>query len=280
MIEKIKCSYVGVSGVVSPETQASLESIYNQVGLADNNRILALGVKAVHKTQFLDIENNYGKDWYPVGEESFTSALRHNNSNPQTIAVAQTHLDLGSVESAEYRKAFTDRIIRSGKPWLQAIRFDMLPWHINNETLNFIEEFKIANEDLQIFLQVHRYAMTELRPKDVIRRLGSIRPDYLLFDASQDTDTTANIAALRPYIAEAYDSLDSTKTGITIAGGLDGHVVREELPVVVDEFPSISWDAEDRLHPARPDSTRPLDLPTVKDYLQASADILPTRHNV
>ena len=47
MNERIKQPYVGVSGVVSPEIQASLETIATEAGLAEKGRILALGVKAV-----------------------------------------------------------------------------------------------------------------------------------------------------------------------------------------------------------------------------------------
>ena len=64
---EIKKSYVGVSGVTSPDTERELESINLKSGLAEKGRLLALGVKAVHKTQYLDIENKYGTEWYPVG---------------------------------------------------------------------------------------------------------------------------------------------------------------------------------------------------------------------
>lgn len=158
MSEQFKQPYVGVSGVTSPEIQTSLEDIYDEVGLVAKNRILALGVKAVHKTQFLDIENKYGAEWYPVGESSFKNALRHDNQNQQTIAVAQTYLDPDYVDSADYRKAFVERICRRGTPWLQAVQFDMLPWHDNKDMLYFLEELK-ASYDLDIFLQAHKPAM-------------------------------------------------------------------------------------------------------------------------
>lgn len=275
MNEQVKQPYVGVSGVVSPEMQLSLEDMYDEVGLADKKRIMALGVKAVHKTQFLDIENKYGAEWYPVGADSFRHALRHDNKNQQTIAVAQTYLDIEHVDSADYRKAFVERISRRGAPWLQAIQFDMLPWHTNKDTLYFLEELK-SSYSLEIFLQAHKNAMEDLGPRGVVRRLGMYANfvDYLLFDSSHGTGKRLDVSSLKPFINEAHHKLDLSKTGIAIAGGLNGQVVREDLPGLVEIYPNLSWDAEGKLHPTQPNGSKPLDLPTAKDYLQASAEVL------
>jgi hypothetical protein len=277
MSEQIKQSYVGVSGVVSPEVQTSLEVIAEKVGLTEKGRILALGVKAVHKTQFLDIENKYGPEWYPVGENSFKHALRHDNPNPHTIAVAQTYLDVEHVDNAEYRKSFVARIHDRGAPWLQGIQFDMLPWHTNTDTLDFLENVK-SSYGLEIFLQAHKDAMADLGPHGIVKRLGAYAHvlDYLLFDASHGTGQRLDTAALTPFIAEAYNKLDPTQTGIAIAGGLNQQAVREDLPQLIEKYPNLSWDAEGNLHPIRETGKRPLDIPTTRDYLQASSEILTT----
>lgn len=274
MTERMKQPYVGVSGVVSPEIQSSLEDIATSVGLHEKGRLLALGVKAVHKTQFLDIENKYGTDWYPVGEESFTYALRHDNPNPNTIAVAQTYLDVEHVDSQEYREKFVKRIVKRGEPWLHAIQFDMLPWNTNHETLDFLEEVK--DQGVEIFLQAHKNAMDELGPDGVVRLLGHYAHliDYLLFDSSHGTGTRLDTTALSPFIAAAYDRLDVSQTGIALAGGLNGAVVREDLPELVEHYPNLSWDAEGQLHPTNQDGKRPLDLAVTEDYLRASSEIL------
>ena len=275
MNERLKQPYVGVSGVVSCEVQASLENIAIGSGLHEKGRLLALGVKAVHKTQFLDIENKYGKEWYPVGEKAFSSALRHDNPNTNTIAVAQTYLDVEHVDNAEYRKAFVARINERGTPWLQAIQFDMLPWHTNTDTLNFLEDIK-DTYDLQILLQAHKEAMSDLGPTGVVKRLGAYAAslDYILFDASHGTGERLNTSALAPFIAEAYDKIDLSHTGIAIAGGLNDHVVREDLPPLINKYPDLSWDAEGQLHPVQVSGKRPLDMRITTDYLQASSDIL------
>lgn len=274
MNEHPKPSYVGVSGVVSTEMQTILEDMGERVGLFQKDRILALGVKAVHKTQWLDVENKYGAEWYPVGEEAFANALRHDKANPHTIAVAQTYLDVAHVHDANYRTQFTQRILDRGEPWLQAIQFDMLPWHSDAGVWDFLEDVK--EKKVHVFLQAHKNAMETLGPKNIVRQLGHYAHivDYILFDASHGTGTRLDTTALEPFIGEAYESLDPAQTGIAIAGGLNGDIVREELPHLLSAYPRLSWDAEGQLHPVNKKGNRPLDISAVNTYLQASVDVL------
>lgn len=271
---EVKQPYVGVSGVTSPEFQALLENAAENAKLPSKGRLLALGVKAVHKTQFLDIENKYGAEWYPVGESAFNSALRHDSHNPNTIAVAQTYLDINHVEDERYRKEFLKRIIRRGEPWLQAIQFDMLPWHTNSAMLEFLDYVK--GHGVEVFLQAHKNAMEALGPNGVTRKLGQYAHsvDYILFDSSHGTGTRLDTEALRPFIDTAYQNLDLSQTGVALAGGLNGEVVRNDLPELVEQYPQLSWDAEGQLHPINKNGKRPLDLVITTEYLQASSDIL------
>lgn len=276
MTERIKQPYIGVSGVTSPEIETSLESMADSCGLSDRNRILALGVKAVHKTQFLDIENKYGKEWYPVGEDSFKHALRHDNLNPDTIGVAQTYFDIEHVHDSEYRARFLSRIVQRGEPWLQAIQFDLLPWHSNGEMWGFLE--KVKQYGFAVFLQAHGEAMHSLGPKDCASVLSQHQEvlDYVLFDASHGTGTRFSPSNLDPFIHEAHEQLDISLTGVAIAGGLNDEVVQEDLPQLLSLYPHLSWDAEGQLHPVDTDGKRPLDLGVTKAYLQASAAALDT----
>lgn len=275
MTERIK-PYVGVSGVVSPEMQQYIEHEHIKSGLAFRDRLLVLGVKAVHKTQFLDVENKYGTDWYPVGADTFRGALRHEFPSPVAKGVAQVYLDVDHVADADYRETFVRRIVERGQPWLQGLQFDRLPWHDNNDTLSFLEDVK-ESTGLEVFLQAHGPAMAELGPRGIAPRLGSAAAalDYLLFDASHGTGTRLDVEALRPFIDEAYQDFDTEHLGIAIAGGLNADVVREELPALVEQYPDLSWDAESQLHPENEAGRRPLDPETVAAYLRASADILP-----
>lgn len=274
MIDNVKQPYVGVSGVVSPEIQASLEAIALDCGLRDKNRILALGVKAVHKTQFLDIRNKYGTDWYPVGEDSFKHSLRHDNRNSDTIGVAQAYFDVEHVHDNDYRARFLSRIIQRGEPWLEGIQFDMLPWHSNGEMWNFLEGVK--QKGLSVFLQAHGESMSTLGPQESVRIIGNHSEiiDYVLFDSSHGTGTRLDLSSLEPFLAEAYEKLDLSQTGIAIAGGLNSEIVREDLPKILNIYSDLSWDAEGQLHPENESGKRPLDLDVTSAYLLASSDVI------
>ena len=155
--------YVGVSGVTNTRQQNELYDQFHKTGL-DEYRMLALGVKATHKTQFLDQENRYGSDWYPVGE-AFADALAPSKG---AFHVVQTFLDPEYVGNADYRNEFVQRIRRRGAAWLDAIQFDMLPWHQDAGLLPFLERLK--NETgLGILLQAHSESMNQLGPEKLAR---------------------------------------------------------------------------------------------------------------
>lgn len=267
--------YIGVSGVISPQIQHELEIIAQEADLPSTGRLLALGVKAVHKSQWLDVENKYGPDWYPVGEESFTYALHHYYPNQLAFGVAQTYLDVDHVDDSTYRTQFTDRIMQRGQRWIQGIQFDMLPWHDNDDMLPFLESLK-EQHGLSILLQCHKAAMKDLKPQGAIRRLGSFAScvDYILFDASHGTGTRLDAPMLDTFLEEAHGSTALAHVGIGVAGGLNAEAVREDLPQLVAKYSELSWDAEGQLHPAQANGKRPLHMPITKDYLQASVAVL------
>lgn len=281
-------SYVGVSGVVrerkvmpsglvvTEPQQLFVENYARQTGLFETGRILALGVKATHKSQYDDTENKYGSDWYPVGERDFTEALRPDKSNPNTMAVAQTYLDVDYVDDSEYRRKFIKQIARRGQHWLQAIQFDMLPWHNNDDMFVFLEKLRENHPKLKILLQAHGNAMNELGEEGAVRKLGEHADfvDYVLFDASHGTGKRMDVKKLGGFLHEAYSSQALQNKGIAVAGGLSAASVCEDLPKLLYDFPDVSWDAEGQLHPVNNAGKRPLHMETVRNYLQASTDVI------
>ena len=267
-------SYVGVSGVVSDEQQKHIEEYADSVGLF-SSRQLALGVKAVHKTQFLDIPNKYGPEWYPVGQERFQSALQPHTKQSRSLGVAQTFFDPEYVSNPGYRNYFTNRIFERGADWIDGIQFDMLPWHSDPEMLGFLTELK-QKHDTKLFLQVHKPAMEALGPKGVVNHLNQFADsiDYVLFDSSHGTGKRLDTDALKTYLGEAYSSQALQQVGIALAGGLNGEIVAEELPKVLSEFPDTSWDAEGQLHPVSVNGSMPLDMQRVEAYLRASTAVM------
>lgn len=271
--------YVGISGVVSPEQQRLYEGAFAESGLSDSGRRLALGIKAVHKTQFLDIENKYGSAWYPVGEVAFQGAVEKSHDSQKSINIAQAYLDVEYVGDPDYRKQFTDRIFHRGGAWIDGIQFDMLPWHSNRDIATFLEDTKTTYPDKLLLLQCHGGAMEQLGPKSSIRKLGKIATfvDYVLFDSSHGTGRRLDTGNLRRFLDEGYSSESLETVGLAIAGGLNADVVREDLPEIVNAFPEISWDAEGQLHPSDSAGNRPLNETIVRKYLYASQEVLKAR---
>ena len=278
--------YVGVSGVVRNTERSSsgievqvpqqlfVEAHAQKTGLFDTGRMLALGVKATHKTQFEGVENKYGREWYPVGDE-LSVAMRRDRQHPDVIGVAQTYLDIHHAGDAAYRQEFMDRLMKRGQGMLQAVQFDMLLWHENDEMLEFVADVR-EKYDVKILLQCYKRAMDELGPKQVAQKLGRYASgiDYVLFDASHGTGVRMDAERLGTFLEEAYSSSELESVNFAVAGGLNAQNVRDDLPELVVKYPDVSWDAEGQLHPLNNLGKRPLQMDRVKDYLQASTSIL------
>lgn len=268
--------YIGVSGVVEGQQYYFMDRFaLHELERTDgkNDRRIALGVKATHKTQFLDQQNKYGKEWYPVGEQQFANAL--DASGCDALRVAQTYLDPSQVHDPDYQHLFIQRITKRGKGWLNAVQFDMLPWHTDVDMLRFVEKVK-QETNLEILLQAHGPAMQELGPSGISRRLGNYATaiDFILFDSSHGKGERMNPDALKPFLDEAYESDKLAATGIAVAGGLNADIVREVLPALIDRHPDLSWDAEGQLHHPEGSAHRGLDMQEVERYFEASSQIL------
>lgn len=273
--------YIGISGVNNAYSerdmsqQQAIREHFASQGLEDSvmSRRLALGVKAVHKTQFLDRENKYGKEWYPVGEDAFSGVM--DGGGIAALKVAQMYFDPELVHNSDYRDAFIARVCRRGAAWLNAVQFDMLPWHDDEAVFTSLEKLRNKTNH-SIILQAHSEAMRTLGPDGVTRRLGRYAGmiDYVLFDASHGKGLRMNPGALLPFLESAYSSSKLDEVGFGVAGGLNASVVREDLPLLLECFADLSWDAEAQLHPANTRGKRPLDMELVKNYLAASGDVL------
>jgi hypothetical protein len=274
--------YVGISGLISPRQQMLLENLATEAGLAAH-RSLLLGVKAAHKTQYLDIENKYGEHWYPVGHDSFAGALRSLSEDRPAggphagLGVAQLYLDIDHVADPRYREQFLARVATRGAGWLQGLQFDLLPWHTDPDMLDFLVGIRKLY-DIPVLLQCHGPAMDALGPQGTARALARLAPgvDYVLFDSSHDTGRRLDIAACAPFLEQTYDEPDLAEVGIAVAGGLDPETVGGTLPTLLRWFPDLSWDAERALHPTTRTGIRPLDLRLAADYLRASAALFGT----
>jgi hypothetical protein len=272
--------YVGISGVVSPDQQSYYEEVFDDARLGSVRKLL-LGVKAVHSTQWCDMPNKYGSNWYPVGADDFYHALWPKYvSNGDEMGVAQMYLDPTMIaQDPMYPRQFVDRVIERGEQWLTHIQFDMLPFHepASGKWYELIEH--IRNNGIGVIVQCHQPAMA-LGISSALAALRRLPPlDYVLFDASHGTGKRLDTEGLLPFLQAAYSDTDlmAQRTNFGIAGGLCGAIVDEDIPRVISSFPDISWDAEGRLHfpwEGDCDSRGLLNDQEVSRYLHASGRIV------
>lgn len=266
--------YVGVSGIVSQEQQHRLVELARMSGLTASRQLL-LGVKATHKTQYLDVPNRYGTQWYPVGEHAFTDALAE--GTVPTYNVAQLYLEPESIKANPlYSKEFIRKVAQRGAKVLNALQFDMLPYQQDprlwSHTLDDVQD-----KGLGVIIQSHAAAM-EKGPKqaidDLVRLSDRSSLDFVLFDASHGTGKEMDTESLKYFLEAGYADIDLEDRGTNfgIAGGLDEYTVEKHLPSIVRDFPDISWDAEGRLHDREGDGR--LDPQKTREYLFASARVL------
>ena len=271
MTERAK-PYIGVSGIGSPEVQQQVADLFDESGLRAK-RELMVGVKTLHKCQWLDQPWVRDDGWDLVGEQSFRDAAVRSD---KTLNIAQAYFDQREVGDQWYRRAFLERMYARGEAWIDGIQFDSYPWHENKDLLAFLHETKEKHPETLIYLQCHEKSMLRYNPQQLTRILGEHADvlDYLLFDASHGKGIRLNTVQLSPYIQEAFESEKLSHVGVALAGGLHGAVVREDLPELVAKFPDLSWDAEGKLHPVSDDGRMLLDMDAVKDYFVASKEVI------
>ncbi|MEP6710342.1 MAG: hypothetical protein ABJA64_01335, partial [Candidatus Saccharibacteria bacterium] len=216
-------AYVGVSGVVSPDQQERIITSSRLSGLYDYRR-QAIGIKAVHKTQYLDIPNKYGDNWYPVGEEAFSSSVK--NDEVRTYNVAQMYLEPEAImDDHQYPRKFVEKIKKRGSAILDAIQFDLLPYQENPKLWSHFINIT-RDQDFGVIVQAHRQAM-EKGPKQAVedlKYLSDMAPiDYVLFDASHGEGKEMDSRTLASFLEAAYASQDLEERGTNfgVAGGLD-----------------------------------------------------------
>jgi len=250
MAGREKLPYVGISGVIRRRQQRSLELLWDAERTSDYK--LALGVKAVHQSQWLDenyVRNGRGGPWwYPVGEQAFHSALAPSG---ESYGVAQMYIDpKEQANDSSYPQAFVDRVIKRGGWWLNALQFDVLPYDTTDPKI-WSELFAHIHErGKDVIVQCHRRAMSE-GPAIAIEKLKPLGPiDYILFDSSHGLGIEMDPEVLLPFLDRAANdpALRANHTMLGVAGGLDDKMVAKHIPRILSEFPGTSWDAEGRLH--------------------------------
>lgn len=285
--------YIGVSGVVTHKNKQPsglvvtepqvlwLQSYAEKAGLFDTNRQLALGVKAVHQTQWDDSpmtrgSQSYGEEWYPVGADQIRDVMSQQSKHERTMGVTQMYFDRAKVHDEAYRNQFMARTAFRCRKWIDAIQYDSMPWHEDERLFRSLEFAKESLASMTTIVQCHDHAMDALKERKVSKILGSHAGviDYVLFDASHGLGKAMDIESLDRYLETVYASDRLSKVGFAVAGGLDAETVEEKLPYLLEKYPDLSWDAEGKLHPLNNARKRPLQMDTVKKYLESSVNVI------
>lgn len=259
-------SYIGVSGVVSPEQQHWIRQAL-QPAVAEGRHIL-LGVKAVHNTQWCDRENKYGSDHYPVGDQ-ITGSLKA--PTDYEMGIAQVYLDLKEAREQgirNYKERFIEKLLARSASWLTGIQFDMLPWHHYDQS-DFLQY--VSTEVPEILLQCYGGMMRTKNPEQIAETLKAYQGlvTHVLFDASHGRGKVLDVEALKPYV-EAASMLEGISVGV--AGGLNADVIRSpEFRSLLEQYPHLSFDAEGGL---RQDKKGLLDRKLTEAYLNAASSLV------
>lgn len=289
-------NYVGVSGVSNHAQQEVIGEIARENGINNGIADLLIGVKATEKTQWLDMPNKYGADWYPVGDafetafEKIIDLYDHEATSKVYFMQPAIQMFFGSLASdMGLSKEFTERVLQRSSKWTRyahdgaeaarvALQLDRFPWMSprTNEYLEWLIESRLANE---IILQCYGDYMQSFHPYEVARRLGQVgemglTPLRVLFDASHGTGRQMDPESLRPFIGGVVDSRSSEGVEVVVAGGLCGDNLEKFIPPLIDEFGMLSWDAEGRLHDGNERSGGGFIEKELRKYLAASAEIL------
>lgn len=273
--------YIGVSGVVSPDQHRELVAIAEPFIQNRATHSLAVGIKATHKPQYDDIENKYGRLWYPVGDA--IAGVTDAALASQTFNIAQVYLEPQNIaDDPLYPERFFDKLCGRTRHYLDALQVDMLPYHTDPEQFTGVCR-AMARTGLVTILQCHGFAMAH-GPAQALEDLKAVTniaegsgPDYVLFDASHGRGQVMNPGRLLPFLSLAYEDswFADFGTNFGIAGGLSSETVDSLLAPIVAEFPQVSWDAEGKPHKAIQDGGNgSLHMQTVRNYLVRSYGLL------
>lgn len=272
-------SYVGVSGVVSPDQERWLAKYGHDIGL-DLTRRLHLGIKATHDAQYLDQPDQSGDMWHPVGAEAFRHSVIPERDQPNVTHIAQMYMDPAEINRDElYPKRFVRKIQERGQGILDGIQFDRLPYADDikkwGRVINHAKKSEFG--ELAVIVQCDPKAMAQGTEKaiEALMRLSMAAGedsaiDYVLFDASSGTGKEMNSDALLPFLDAAYSNkyFEAMGTNFGVAGGLNADMVRRHMGKILARFPDVSWDAESRLHRGTDDKS--LNVVTTESYLAES----------
>ncbi|HVX24316.1 MAG TPA: hypothetical protein VG992_03170 [Candidatus Saccharimonadales bacterium] len=249
--------YVGVSGIGHFEEQLAIGDMALKLGMLTSEHFVMIGVQATGKSQVQEIENSRGRAWHPVGDELKDAAVTDDSGITRGFVhcfFEDDELEVG-----------LERVMERSSGYLQGLQLNKLPW-MDNDYRPILHDLKHQQRDVAVVLQAHSDILDWYRPHEVVRRLGTLPVDYVLFDASEGAGRLMNPGRLRRYVDELYQA--QLPIGAVVAGGLEASNLDDYFGPLLAEFDDLSCDAEGRIRSGPEGNTR-LDFDKVRNYLTA-----------
>jgi phosphoribosylanthranilate isomerase len=257
--------YVGVSGVVAVEQQVEIADIARELKVAKLGAFVMYGVQASTKTQVYEVPTRYGEDWHVVGDN-----IKETSFTDETgLTRPYIHIFGGDSDRVQQFKTIwaTTRRTREFHEGLQLNRLD---WQ-KSEYDVFMNNIRNMVGDIPIVLQCHERVMGSLDPSEVVDRLRTLKPEYVLFDVSHGKGKVMNASDSKDYIDAVYQS--ELGIGVVVAGGLNHETIHDAVGPLYEDYPDISVDTEGKMRSGEKGSTY-LDLDKVAKYMEAWVEVV------
>jgi len=255
--------YVGISGGVRADQQAEVLGYAHEAGVAQLGAFVMWGVQASVKTQIDEIPTRYGEGWHAVGDNiAGSSFLDRTNLTRPFI-----HIYGGDEDRELQMRTIMATVARTGE-FQRGLQLNRLDWNLP-EYDGFMAELRQNVPDMPIVLQCQDRIMGVLSPQEIVERLKTLKPEYVLFDVSHGRGLQMEPEFVRAYVDAIYQA--QLDVGVVVAGGLSAETLDTTVAPLYEEYPDLSCDAEGAMRTDDTKDETELDLSKVRDYIHSWA---------
>ncbi len=256
--------YIGITGFMSrSELTAVLDALPDNFGMIDGEQIRRLMVGMLVSGKTIQGIPNKWPNRYPAPEALSSIFVRdprvlnlvHYNTKAETPGIIIDELSRIKDACGKYFQGFQLNMV-----WPKASLIH--DWLFNHS----------SHSNAVIVLQCGSRAMANLKhsPEELAEKLKEYEGviDYVLLDPSGGIGIPFDAAfALR--CLEAIDQANITGINIGVAGGLSPETIPDLLPPILQQFPTVSIDAEGRLRTAEDH----LNVEVASEYIRVAENL-------
>lgn len=245
--------YISLNGAGIRDIRNTVDALPKGLSRDD----ILFGVPVSEKTQLLDIENRYGNEWYPVGDNikrwfyslkratSYKGVIHINFDNPEPLALlAFSNYVLARLSKIETEDSDTGWGTNYGIGcYVDGLQINNFPWHKIDisQVLANIRRFGTTLSPKPLILQANAELLNEASPNALASAASSLGKyvTHILLDGSGGTGKPLIADRLKPYVEE----LLSRDLVPIIAGGLNPKTIEPLEGGLVSNYP-VGIDAE------------------------------------